>query len=338
MALKSIPWLNELLAQQHAQNQEGIAAQLALDLLPLWAILKPNDLNQSTVMWLSVVMPLIAKAYAQSQRYGLVFNQDYKWASLPLSDPLPLKLPDVPPPNHVIGGAFDQVPIDFQEPLWDNRPFPLEQATKNMVVNGPSRVMSLMSDETLDEAMQTGLHTSSGAAIRQAVNGSRAATRDVAENDSDVLGWARVTDSHPCYYCAILASRGAVYKSNSFKVSDANFVGDKPKGLDSSWSDVAKVHDNCRCTLRPVYMKAQFRDREAWFYYEQWKTFSKGMSNAKAIRNFRKNFQEYPRDSAKIVNFSDLQDRRSSLVNAGFKPDSPQVRWTDNMEQRLSAA
>ncbi len=340
MALKSLPWLEEYLALEHAQNQEEVAAQLALALLPIWFILRPNSLDESSVPWLSAAIPVIQKAYYQSLRLGTVFAQNYRWAAIPTADPLPLQLPEIDKPLDISNGSFDQIDLDFDDDeWWDNREFPLEDVAKNMLVNGPGRVMANMGEKTIDEAMETALHTSSGAAIRQAVNGSRSVTRAVAESDQRALGWARVTDSNPCYYCAILASRGAVYQADSFLAKDESFAKpSEPVELGDNWTDVAKVHDNCRCTLRPVYLKSHFRDREAWFYYDQWKTFSKGKGNKAAIREFRKKFEHYPRGSARIINFTDLRDRRNSLVQAGFSEDSPQVRWTETQERRLAVA
>lgn len=335
MALKSLPDLEEFLALEHAQDQEEVAAQLALGLLPMWYILNPDDLDATTLPWLMAIMPLIKKAYEQSQRLGGVFLNDYRFAALPTKDPLNIELPNVEKPLDVNDLAWNT--LDFPGPQIDVQPFDEDAVSRNMVVNGPSRVMAGMDEKTLEEAMTTGLHTSSGAAIRQAINGSRSVTRDVAEQDPSILGYARVTDSDPCYYCAILASRGAVYRADSFVASDADFKGGSIADLGENWSDVAKVHDNCRCTLRPVYMKAHFRDRESWFYYEQWKEFSKGKSNAKAIQNYRKHFVHYPRGSAQIINLADIRDRRSSLIRAGFNEGSPQVLMADRMERRLAA-
>jgi hypothetical protein len=335
MALTSLPEVEESLALQHAQDQEEVAAQLALGLLPMWYMLNPDDLEGTTLAWLIAVMPLIQKAFEQSQHLTGVFINDYRAAALATADPLNIELPDVERPLDVPVSHWDT--LDFDGPLIPFEPFDHDEVSRNMVVNGPSRVMAGMDQKTLEEAMTTGLHTSSGAAIRQAVNGSRSVTRTVADKDPRILGYARVTDGNPCYYCAILASRGAVYKDDSFVASDAQFDGPDMSDLGDNWSDVAKVHDNCRCTLRPVYAKAHFRDRDSWFYYEQWKEFSKGKSNAKAIREYRKRFVRYPREDAKIVNLADIRNRRNSLIQAGFNEDSDQVLMAERLERRLAA-
>jgi hypothetical protein len=331
------------LALQHAQAQEEVAAQLVQRLTPLWNILDPEDLDEegdSAVAWLTAVVPVVLSSYYASQRLGQVFAQDMRWAALPTAEPLPLRPVAADRPLDLPFGAFDQIDLEFDDDeVWDMRPFDVEEVAKSMYMNGPARVKANMGEKTLDEAMATADVVSKGAAIRQAVNGSRAVTRQVSEDDKRALGWARVTDNDPCYYCAILASRGAVYQADSFVAKDASFANpSEPVELGDNWTDVAKVHDNCRCTLRPVFMKNQFRDREAWFYFEQWKQFSKGKSNKAAIREFRKKFVHYPRGSSKLVNLEDIRDRKRSLRQAGFDEDSPQVRWTERMDRRILRA
>lgn len=72
-----------------------------------------------------------------------------------------------------------------------------------------------------------------GAAVRLSALGGREVVRSVA--DGKRIGYARVTGYDPCYFCAILASRRAVYEEDSFDESDARFTG---------WGTV-KVHDSC---------------------------------------------------------------------------------------------
>lgn len=62
------------------------------------------------------------------------------------------------------------------------------------------------------------------------------------------MGWVRITsrDDRVCAFCVMLASRED-YKATSFSRSDARFtMGGNPLAN-------AKVHDGCRCSLRPVF-------------------------------------------------------------------------------------
>lgn len=84
-----------------------------------------------------------------------------------------------------------------------------------------------------------------GAAIRHALNGGRSFTTNTVAQDAQALGFYRELGPTPCWFCAMLASR-TNYKADSFERSDARFVG-----TDSEW----KVHDNCHCTLVPIYSR-----------------------------------------------------------------------------------
>ncbi len=64
--------------------------------------------------------------------------------------------------------------------------------------------------------------------------------------DPVATGYARTTKPGCCYFCAMLASRGFVYKEDSFDESDARFQG----------PGEAKVHDSCGCGMRPSYSRS----------------------------------------------------------------------------------
>lgn len=61
----------------------------------------------------------------------------------------------------------------------------------------------------------------------------RRATIDATEADKEAKGWARVPEPDACSFCAMLVTRGAVYKSRA----SASF----------------ETHPNCRCNVEPVF-------------------------------------------------------------------------------------
>ena len=80
--------------------------------------------------------------------------------------------------------------------------------------------------------------------VRQVADGGRAPlAAEVRTGNRGAVGYARVVDADPCPFCAMLASRGAVYRSDAFAGSNDLFSGDGD----------FKVHDGCECTLEPVY-------------------------------------------------------------------------------------
>lgn len=86
---------------------------------------------------------------------------------------------------------------------------------------------------------------------------------DSVKQDTEAVAWARVPEPDCCYFCALLATRGAVYKADSFAGAQGKFANhaDRP-------SDV-KTHDHCRCHVEPVFNiyepSAQIREWEALY-------------------------------------------------------------------------
>lgn len=77
-----------------------------------------------------------------------------------------------------------------------------------------------------------------GAARRHVQHGGRGLIDLTARADQSVLGWRRVTDGNPCAFCAMLATRGPVYGSQSSAQSTGS--GDR-------------YHDWCGCSAELVY-------------------------------------------------------------------------------------
>jgi hypothetical protein len=85
----------------------------------------------------------------------------------------------------------------------------------------------------------------SGAASRLASNGGRETVIGTVATDAKALGWERVSSSSPCGFCALLVSRGPVYRGDS----TASF----------------KSHDHCGCTAHPVYGNPRLTEQAAAF-------------------------------------------------------------------------
>lgn len=94
------------------------------------------------------------------------------------------------------------------------------------------------------EAKQKAADAVAAKVVRHVSDGGRAPlAAEVRTGNRGAVGYARVVDADPCPFCAMLASRGAVYRSDAFTGSNDLFAGDG--GF--------KVHDGCECTLEPVY-------------------------------------------------------------------------------------
>ncbi|QNJ56824.1 capsid maturation protease [Mycobacterium phage Reindeer] len=361
---------------KHSEDQDAIAAWLALQLYPLWAIQSFTELDKTTPLWVEAVLPLVETAYLQSQRVAAVFSEDVRFASLALEDPLPMDVPDVQQPEDVPAARFDAVHVprprvrrdrngavvptlddaDTEPVTFD--PFPRSDVAVSLIVNGNYRIKAKMPAPE-DEAMYSGLSNSSGAAIRQAMNGGRNATGRVLKFDRRIIGYARVTDGNPCWYCALLASRGAVYAKDSFirggrtrfdgTLTKADKDFEPPKDgpeLPEGYSNAAKVHDHCRCQLRPVYAnetsfaRTRFepkRDEEAQFYFDQWEQVSQDwywLSNREKLLKFRDQYRPFQRKPADVT---DIREELENRIDALSDPLSPQSEWANAQLSQLAS-
>lgn len=96
---------------------------------------------------------------------------------------------------------------------------------------------SLRAGKPYEVAMQNGLVEVSGAVSRLALKGGRDTIEQEVMRDSQALGWARVASANACAFCAMLASRGPVYKDETVDF---------------------EAHDHCTCGSEPVYEGAEW--------------------------------------------------------------------------------
>lgn len=142
---------------------------------------------------------------------------------------------------------------------------------------GPAREKALLA-----EAKQVTATKVAAATLRHAQAGSRQTIYDNSATIETALGWIRVTKADPCFFCAMLASRGVSYRSFdefSFDLSDSRFNGDGD----------AKVHDNCGCSLKPVFSENDPVAKNNERFGELWATWGAGGGNA--VLRFRRGYE-----------------------------------------------
>jgi hypothetical protein len=116
--------------------------------------------------------------------------------------------------------------------------------------------------------------TLTGTATRLVLEGGRDVMERTVLADEDALGWARVSDGDPCSWCAMLCSRGAVYKS-AITAGDVRYGGEK-------------YHDHDGCQAIPIFdPQSPILDR-ADELYEQWREVTAGHSGAEARKVWRR--------------------------------------------------
>ena len=148
----------------------------------------------------------------------------------------------------------------------------------------------------LVEAKQVTSTKLAGATIRHAQAGSRQTIHDNVEADRVALGYVRVTKDKPCFFCAMLASRGLRYrafKEDSFDLSDQRFTGDGD----------AKVHDNCGCSLKPVYANNDPMVKKTKEFAYLWSRWGAGGGRDATLR-FRRGYEHW-RDTGEYLSYDE---------------------------------
>lgn len=137
--------------------------------------------------------------------------------------------------------------------------------------------------QVLREARRSAIDQAAGAFARHALNGGRETTEQTMRRDSRVQGWARVTDGDPCYFCAMLAGRGPVYRSKAAAIG------------------ASRYHDMCGCTAELVYDRHTYRQTgNADEYARLWSEVAAGLTGSRdgryrgnyALQAFRKAFEQ----------------------------------------------
>lgn len=109
-----------------------------------------------------------------------------------------------------------------------------KQIATSMYVTGQAMTRdALAAGQTAEQARRAALTRVSGAVTRHVLNGGRQTIIDSVAADKQAHGWARITDGQPCAFCAMLAGRGAVYKTEQ----TADF----------------EAHDHCGCQAIPLF-------------------------------------------------------------------------------------
>lgn len=154
------------------------------------------------------------------------------------------------------------------------------------------------------------IHAQAGARTAAAVdrmvkNGGRSRTFMLTTGDAGALGWMRISRTGtPCGFCAMLISRGFTPKKDGgLKVgalfsskASATVKGGGDRNSSDTYDDGDLYHDNCNCTVVPVFDKAWAMDsplldlnRE---YAKLWPIVTEGLGGKSAMTAWRRYFRE----------------------------------------------
>lgn len=323
----------EEITQQHRLGQVQISAGASRAVLDRWRQVSPMNLEETAAAWLSDSLALNRTYRRRSRRltadYVRLLRAFRTGETLPPFDELPeatTSLGELRQRFATSAGAprfpeaDDSVTVtvvdDFDWPEVDDEAED-RRAMVSLVVTGPVRaergIQALRQSERgrlddldfladLDEVMRDAGATAAGAANRNAQMGGRDLLAASSEADRAVVGWARITDDDPCHFCALLAGRGAVYRS-MWAARYSGRTGRKARAVakPDGWEDwspdrlaawetsqgLDRYHDNCHCTIIPVYSRTDWLPEASRAFRELYDLSTEGLAGADARRAFR---------------------------------------------------
>lgn len=110
--------------------------------------------------------------------------------------------------------------------------------------------------------------TLSASSSRLVLAGERDTVMGTVRESRVIVGWRRVVDADPCAFCALLASRGAVYSK-----ATVGFA----------------AHDGDECTAEPLY-EHEDEPQTVLDLQEQWRQATAGTSGKASIRAWRRHW------------------------------------------------
>lgn len=253
------------LTQGYKAQQNRLGALIALLVATYYRQRVNVEDPASVAKWLDLMIPRILQGSSAAAILGARFATDLR----------ALELPDAP--ALTFGPSVGAVEEQIRKSLQVVGPFAYENKAREIRTLD---VPDVQKQALLAEAKQVTSQTISSATMRHVQNGGRQTIADATKEDRLALGYVRVTKAKPCFFCAMLASRGVVFADDSFADSDPRFVG----------NGTAKVHDHCECALKAVYDKKTDKVvQQTELFSDMWKRWGKGQGND-SVNLFRKGY------------------------------------------------
>lgn len=230
----------EALTETHRQAQLTIRAAVLDALLRLWPAFNPDELVGSWSTIEPALLALIAAGGHASAGLAAAYYDEFRAA------------------EEIAGRATPVLAA----------PLPVEEAVRSLRYVGLVETRKLVEVGRTDAAAVAFTNVS-GEMSRQVLNQGRSTVVTSVDADPQAIGYARVTDSKPCAFCRMLASRGPVYSQGG--------------GF--------SAHGHCGCSVEPVYSQDQPWPGKAQEWRTQWDTATEGLSGAEARLAFRQHVE-----------------------------------------------
>ncbi len=209
------------------------------------------------------------------------------------ADPLPGSSdnPNIPV-EHVPGLDADaerqdrEAQQEIQTALGNLGPANLDRKLKGIDTDKPASDVDAERQRAHDEAAAR----QAAAAERIATNAARGELWQTIDKDRRAIGYIRLSRTGtPCGWCAMLISRGPVYKT-------------KRSAENSIYGDGDLYHDNCHCYAMPVYSDKEYQTSPLYAlnreYQALWPKATQGLGGKSALTAWRRYIRTTQRSQA----------------------------------------
>lgn len=231
-----------LLTQQHRLAQMALRSATIRDLLLLWPLFDVRDFATFD-RFVSAAQLLLGVRHADSIGLAAAYLEAFRAAE----------------------GQAGRIEIPRPSPL---EPVVIETSLRTGGILGT--LNARRAGLSIEAAKRNGFVRVAGAASSLVLDGGRQTILEGVAADPAQPRWQRVPSGRACGFCAMLASRGAVYKSRD----RAAF----------------KTHDHCSCTPEPAYAGSRLPEA-AQRYRDHWKDATRGLSGTDALNAFRRSLE-----------------------------------------------
>lgn len=234
------------LTEAHTTAQTILQRRIQADLLTIWALLDPTDIDGSFPRFLAAAKAVLAARRRESAGTAAAYYRAFR-AAEGVDGPLQVAL------------MADLAAEQAETVLRVVAPVTFKVARRNGFPE--------------ESALRKALVATLGAGSRLVAQGGRDTILETVRQDPNAYGVSRVTRGGSCSFCAMLASRGPVYKDETSKF---------------------RAHDNCHCGTEIVF------DHETYEWpggdaqkrlADLWAATTKGLSGKDAENAFRRAYE-----------------------------------------------
>jgi len=227
-----------LLTRRHYVAQLGVRAATSRDVMQLWGVVDPTNLTGTYDRFARAATTLTRARHGTSAGVAADYQESFRKA------------------EQVAGRAAVKLA----------RPLGVADALNAIRGAGLTGIInSRKAGFSPQAAARNGLVKVLGATTRLVLGGGRDTIIESVAADTQVSRWQRVTSGEPCAFCAMLATRGAVFSANT-----ADF----------------EAHDHCSCSAEAAY-EGSAMPLTSQRLASQWDNVTAGLSGDDALNAFR---------------------------------------------------